>query len=68
MNGWVATFGIKQPKGGWLVTEQAIVEAVDYPTAFKCGIALCPRGESVMDVQLIHEDRDPLDYDNIDVI
>jgi hypothetical protein len=65
---WVATYGIKQMRGGWLVTEQHIISAIDYPTAWKIGRKDCPRGETLMSIDLIKQDLDPLDYDSIDVI
>lgn len=65
---WVATYGAKQMRGGWLVTEQHLLEAKDYPTAFKIGLRDCPRGESLMYIDEIKQDKDLLDYESIDVI
>ena len=50
---WLATYGARQLRGGWLVTEQHIIHAVDYPTAFKIARKDCPKGESVLNVDSI---------------
>ena len=68
MSTWAATYGIKQGRGGWLVTEQSIVEANDYFSAHKIGRSRCKRGEALMTIDPIYDDLDLLDYDSIDVI
>ena len=68
MSTWAATYGIKQGRGGWLVTEQSIVEATDYFSAHKIGRSRCKRGETLMALDPIHDDLDLLDYDAMDVI
>lgn len=68
MSTWAATYGIKQGRGGWLVTEQSIVEASDYFSAHKIGRSRCKRGEALMSLDYINQDLDLLDYDSMDVI
>lgn len=68
MSTWAATYGIKQGRGGWLVTEQSIVEAGDYFSAHKIGRSRCKRGEALMSLDYINQDLDLLDYDSMDVI
>lgn len=68
MIAWVATYGIKQPRGGWLLTEQNLLQARNYQEAHKMGLHMCKRGEALVTVEEIPQDLDLLDYDSMDVI
>ena len=47
---WLVTFGIPQSKGGWLVTEQRVITAADYITAFNFANYIAMRGEHVQSI------------------
>jgi len=52
---WLATYGCRQLRGGWLVTEQHIVYAPTIMDAYKIANMDCPRGESLMNVDPIKD-------------
>lgn len=45
---WLATYGCRQLRGGWIITEQHVVYAPDINNAYKVATRDCPRGESLM--------------------
>lgn len=48
-----AFFGIKQPRGGYLVTEQTIVVGNCYDDAVSKALYMVPRGEELLCMELI---------------
>lgn len=69
MNTYLASFGIEQLRGGWLITEQHIITAKDSDRAWRIAYRDCPKGEQVYDVMYFpNEDKELLEYESIDVI
>jgi hypothetical protein len=65
---YVATYGIKQKKGGWFITEQMFINASSESNAWIKAKRQAMRGEDVYLVEPIKEDKELLDYDSMDVI
>lgn len=51
---YVITYGIKQGRGGYLLTEQKIIDAKDSWSANSRACFHCKRGESVLFVEPIN--------------
>lgn len=47
---WLVTYGIPQGRGGWLITEQRTIAAVDYVTAQNFARYAAMRGEKVQSI------------------
>ena len=48
---WQVTFGISQGRGGMLITEQRIIAADDYITAFNFANYIAMRNEQVVSIE-----------------
>jgi len=59
---FIATFGIKQPKGGKFIVEQTILEAPDAHRAFNRAHAMAYRGEQCFFVEPIPECSSVMHY------
>lgn len=72
MNSYFITFGYNLPKGGQRITGTGWTSARNYQHARDAAQLVCQPWEQVLYIDEppnpYPEDRDPLDYDSIDVI
>jgi len=50
MRTYLAYFGTRRLRGGWMIKEQMIINASTYDKAWSMAEAICHQGEEVLDI------------------